>query len=102
MTIDLASVDTGNAMRDDHQRSADHSEVESCRPERTEGKPTKDNLRREAGVGLATMNWATTTLAAWGSRANATPAGPHQRHHNDELAHVRGKPRFPHHPGRRA
>lgn len=60
-------------------------------PQRTDGKLTKNNLWREAGVSRATMNRASAVLAEWDSRAGETPASALQRRHQEDLAEARRK-----------
>ncbi|RKE05024.1 hypothetical protein [Streptomyces sp. TLI_171] len=55
------------------------------RPERTDGKLTKNNLWREAGLSRATMNRATNLLAEWDSRIAASPAGLAQRRRDEQI-----------------
>ncbi|MFF4052980.1 hypothetical protein ACFYZ5_40775 [Streptomyces chartreusis] len=43
-------------------------------PTRTDGKLTKNNLWREAGVSQATMNRATSVLADWDNRVGQSAA----------------------------
>ncbi|MFC8244484.1 hypothetical protein [Streptomyces chartreusis] len=43
-------------------------------PTRTDGKLTRNNLWREAGVSRATMNRATSVLADWDNRVSQSPA----------------------------
>ncbi|MFD8781264.1 hypothetical protein [Kitasatospora sp. NPDC059599] len=59
------------------------------RPERTDGKLSKNNLWREAGVSRATMNRATAVLAEWDARAAASPAATHQRRRDEEITDLR-------------
>ncbi|MFE0695683.1 hypothetical protein [Streptomyces sp. NPDC058869] len=63
----------------------------SGQPTRTDGKLTKNNLWREAGVSRATMNRATDLLSEWDSRVTQSPASARQQHHDDELAETRRK-----------
>ncbi|MEU2798714.1 hypothetical protein [Streptomyces sp. NPDC007117] len=63
----------------------------SGQPTRTDGKLTKNNLWREAGVSRATMNRATALLSEWDSRVAQSPASTRQRHHDEELAETRRK-----------
>ncbi|TXL84727.1 hypothetical protein [Streptomyces sp. IB2014 016-6] len=60
-------------------------------PQRTNGKLTKNNLWREAGVSRATMNRATTVLAEWDNHVSESPAEAQRRQHLDELAEARKK-----------
>jgi chromosome segregation ATPase len=58
---------------------------------RTDGKLTKENLYREAGVSRATMNRARDVLTAW-NHAVATHTGrPQAGDTSDELAELRTK-----------
>lgn len=61
------------------------------RPERTDGKLTKNNLWCEAGVSRATMNRATAVLAEWDARAAASPTALHQRRREEEITGLRRK-----------
>ncbi|MFZ3500351.1 hypothetical protein ACODT5_45275 [Streptomyces sp. 5.8] len=63
----------------------------SGKPNRTDGALTKNNLWREAGVSRATMNRATSVLAEWDSRVDASPATALDHQHREELSEVRGK-----------
>ncbi|WP_435204922.1 hypothetical protein [Micromonospora sp. bgisy143] len=59
-------------------------------PIHTDGKLTKNNLWREAGVSRATMNRAVDILAEWSARVADSPAEAAARHHTAELAELRG------------
>ncbi|CAL9278964.1 hypothetical protein [Streptomyces sp. SudanB182_2057] len=59
------------------------------RPERTDGKLSKNNLWREAGVSRATMNRATAVLAEWDARTAASPAGLAQRRRDEKITDLR-------------
>jgi hypothetical protein len=60
------------------------------KPQHTDGRLTKNNLWREAGVSRATMNRATEIVAEWDARTAASPAGTLQRQHNHEITDLRG------------
>lgn len=49
------------------------------RPIRNDGKLTKQNLRREAGVNRATMNRATAVLADWDDHVSQSAASKHDQ-----------------------
>ncbi|MFB4420689.1 hypothetical protein C5F59_006295 [Streptomyces sp. QL37] len=59
------------------------------RPVRTDGKLTKQNLWREAGVSRATMNRATAVLADWDDRVSQSAASKHHQAHAAEIARLR-------------
>ncbi len=62
------------------------------KPQRTDGRLTKDNLWREAQVSRATMNRATAILTEWNAHIaqhGAVTAGEAQR--DDEIAELRKK-----------
>ncbi|MFJ3213242.1 hypothetical protein [Streptomyces flaveolus] len=59
------------------------------RPVRTDGKLTKQNLWREAGVSRATMNRATAVLADWNMRVNQSTASRHDQSQTAEIARLR-------------
>ncbi|MFF0413460.1 hypothetical protein ACFYUY_23860 [Kitasatospora sp. NPDC004745] len=63
----------------------------SGQPQHTDGKLTKTNLCREAGVSRATMNRATAVLAEWDARTAASPAALVGRQRDHELAELRRK-----------
>lgn len=54
-------------------------------PRRTDGKLTKNNLWREAGLSRATMNRAAEILAEWDARVSDSPAGAAVRQRDEEL-----------------
>ncbi|MET7928310.1 hypothetical protein ABZT43_30860 [Streptomyces sp. NPDC005349] len=58
-------------------------------PVRTDGKLTKQNLWREAGVSRATMNRATTVLADWDNHVNQSTASKHDQDQAAEIARLR-------------
>ncbi|WP_329588898.1 hypothetical protein OG195_12570 [Streptomyces sp. NBC_01362] len=60
-------------------------------PARTDGKLTKNNLWREAGVSRATMNRATNILTEWDSRIGTSPANQHAQRQAEELTQLRRK-----------
>ncbi|WP_329375185.1 hypothetical protein [Streptomyces sp. NBC_01483] len=57
-------------------------------PVRTDGKLTKQNLWREAGVSRATMNHATAVLADWDNRVSQSTAGKHDEKQATEIARL--------------
>lgn len=59
------------------------------RPIRTDGKLTKQNLWREAGVSRATMNRATAVLADWDSRVSESTARKHDQMLTEEVTRLR-------------
>ncbi|WP_329272426.1 hypothetical protein [Streptomyces pseudovenezuelae] len=59
------------------------------RPIRTDGKLTKQNLWREAGVSRATMNRATAVLVDWDSQVSQSAASKHDRAQAAEIARLR-------------
>lgn len=59
------------------------------RPTRTDGKLTKNNLWREAGVSRATMNRATAVLAEWNVKVNTSPASIRDQKQADEITSLR-------------
>ncbi|MFE3166680.1 hypothetical protein [Streptomyces sp. NPDC059224] len=79
------SAKTQQALRDAMER------LLSGRPEHTDGKLSKNNLCREAGVSRATMNRATEILTEWDARTATSPAGVQQRRRDTELAELRSK-----------
>jgi DNA-binding GntR family transcriptional regulator len=79
------SAKTEQALRDAMER------LLSGRPQHTDGKLTKNNLCREAGVSRATMNRATEILTEWDARTTTSPAGTLRHQHATELAELRSK-----------
>jgi capsule polysaccharide export protein KpsE/RkpR len=60
------------------------------KPERTDGRLTKNNLWKEAQVSRATMNRAPDILAEWNARLAATDARtPGEARRDDQLAKLR-------------
>lgn len=59
------------------------------RPAHTDGKLTKNNLWREAGVSRATMNRATGVLADWDDRIGHSPASLHDQRQTQEMTDLR-------------
>ncbi|MFI2207597.1 hypothetical protein ACH47Z_44540 [Streptomyces sp. NPDC020192] len=59
------------------------------RPIRTDGKLTKQNLWREAGVSRATMNRATAVLADWENRVSRSTARKHDQKLTEEISRLR-------------
>lgn len=70
-------------------------------PIRTDGKLTKQNLWREAGVSRATMNRATAVLAEWDSRVGQSPASERDRKQTAEVARLRSQLKDNQHERRR-
>ncbi|MCX4523284.1 hypothetical protein OG402_38260 [Streptomyces anulatus] len=64
------------------------------KPARTDGKLTKNNLWREAGVSRATMNRATRVLETWDARVSSSPASLHSQQQAEEIARLRKKLRL--------
>ncbi|MER7849960.1 hypothetical protein ABTZ03_39180 [Kitasatospora sp. NPDC096077] len=60
------------------------------RPQHTDGRLTKENLYREAGVSRATMNRSKTVLAAWDA-AVAARAEPQPATSTDDIAGLRAR-----------
>ena len=60
------------------------------RPQRSDGRLTKDNLWKEAGVSRATMNRATHIMTQWEDRVRAADSyTPLEARKNDELTTLR-------------
>ena len=59
------------------------------RPIRTDGKLTKQNLWREAGVSRATMNRATAVLVDWDNHVSQSAASKHDQAQAAEIARLR-------------
>lgn len=59
------------------------------RPIRTDGKLTKQNLWREAGVSRATMNRATVVLADWDHQVSGSAASKRDQTQVAEIARLR-------------
>ncbi|WP_432008619.1 hypothetical protein [Streptomyces bacillaris] len=59
------------------------------KPLRTDGKLTKNNLWREAGVSRATMNRASAVLADWDSRVTGSPASQRDQKQTQEITALR-------------
>ncbi|WP_329111939.1 hypothetical protein [Streptomyces sp. NBC_01353] len=74
---------TERALRDAMER------LFTGRPTRTDGKLTKKNLWREAGVSRATMNRATHVLADWDHRIGHSPARLQDRKQADTITALR-------------
>jgi hypothetical protein len=81
MTSTTVSAQTEKALRDAMER------LLAGRPERSDGKLTKNNLWREAGVSRATMDRATKILAEWNARTS--PAASLARQRDLELTELR-------------
>ncbi|MFI9046111.1 hypothetical protein [Streptomyces sp. NPDC053427] len=62
------------------------------KPQRTDGRLTKENLWREAQVSRATMNRATTILVEWDSHvAEHGTSTPGEARRDEEIAKLRKK-----------
>ncbi|WP_430378153.1 hypothetical protein [Streptomyces sp. B1-3] len=61
----------------------------SGKPERTDGKLTKNNLWREAGISRATMNRATDVLSEWDARIGTSPASLRDQKQGEEITLLR-------------
>ncbi|MFJ8786924.1 hypothetical protein [Streptomyces sp. NPDC102476] len=84
MTPSMVSAKTEQALREAMER------LLTGHPTRTDGKLTKNNLWREAGVSRATMmNRATAVLAEWDNRANRSPASLRDQHQQEEITRLR-------------
>ncbi|MFF2249768.1 hypothetical protein [Streptomyces sp. NPDC058142] len=59
------------------------------RPTCTDGKLTKNNLWREAGVSRATMNRAADVLAEWDAQIGKSPASLHDQKQSEEITVLR-------------
>ncbi|MCX4391461.1 hypothetical protein OG887_00590 [Streptomyces sp. NBC_00053] len=59
------------------------------RPVRTDGKLTKQNLWREAGVSRATMNRATAVLVDWDNHVSQSSASKHDQAQAAQIARLR-------------
>jgi hypothetical protein len=79
------SAKTEQALRDAMER------LLSGQPQQTDGKITKNNLCREAGVSRATMNRAPEILTEWDARTATSPAGVLQHQRTTEVAELRRK-----------
>ncbi|MYV94244.1 hypothetical protein [Streptomyces sp. SID1034] len=74
---------TERALRDAMER------LFAGRPARTDGKLTKNNLWREAGVSRATMNRATNVLVDWDNRIGRSPARAQDRKQAETITALR-------------
>ncbi|WP_411088079.1 hypothetical protein [Streptomyces sp. 061-3] len=74
---------TERALRDAMER------LFAGRPTRTDGKLTKNNLWREAGVSRATMNRATHVLADWDQYIGQSPARVQDREQAEAITALR-------------
>ncbi|WP_328493499.1 hypothetical protein OHS59_12605 [Streptomyces sp. NBC_00414] len=81
---DHVSAETAKALRAALER------LLAGRPSRTDGRLTKENLYREAGVSRATMNRAHGILAEWDRRTAATGT-PGETRSDDELKELRAE-----------
>ncbi|MET8621041.1 hypothetical protein [Streptomyces albidoflavus] len=71
------------------------------RPTRTDGKLTKNNLWREAGVSRATMNRAASVISEWDDRLGSSPAGTRDQKQAEEISLLRGQLKNNQHERRR-
>lgn len=86
LTADGVTAETATALRAAMQR------LFEGKPQRTDGRLTKDNLWREAQVSRATMNRAKAVLAEWDAHIaehGAATAGEARR--DDEITKLRGQ-----------
>ncbi|MFB8021994.1 hypothetical protein ACFC36_25865 [Streptomyces rubiginosohelvolus] len=83
MTATPVSSRTEQALREAMER------LFSGRPTCTDGKLTKNNLWREAGVSRATMNRAAAVLVEWDSRVGQSPASQRDQRQTEEIALLR-------------
>lgn len=85
MTAMPVSPQTEQALREAMER------LFTGRPTRTDGKLTKNNLWREAGVSRATMNRATVVITEWDRRVRQSPASRRDQQQTDEIARLRSQ-----------
>ncbi|MEU4618038.1 hypothetical protein [Streptomyces umbrinus] len=79
------SPNTERALREAMQR------LFTGRPVRTDGKLTKQNLWREAGVSRATMNRATAVLADWDAQVSGSAASERDQTQATEITRLRSQ-----------
>ncbi|MET8292363.1 hypothetical protein ABZV80_45845 [Streptomyces sp. NPDC005132] len=87
MTPPTVSAKTERALREAMER------LFTGTPARTDGKLTKNNLWREAGISRATMNRATAVLAEWNDRTRHSPASLRDQQQRDEISRLRRLPK---------
>jgi hypothetical protein len=86
ITNDGVSAATSEALRAAMQR------LFEGKPQRTDGRLTKENLRREAQVSRATMNRATGVLADWEAHlAQHGSLTPGEARRDEEIVRLRAK-----------
>ncbi|MEU8934800.1 hypothetical protein AB0D30_33555 [Streptomyces sp. NPDC048409] len=86
LTDDGVTEQTARALRAAMQR------LFAGKPQRTDGRLTKQNLWREAGVSRATMNRAQTILAEWDKHlAQHGSATPGEARRDEEIRSLRRK-----------
>lgn len=83
MTSSAVSSKVEHALRDAMER------LFSGNSRHTDGKLTKNNLWREAGVSRATMNRATAVLADWDSRVGRSPASRREQMQLEQITLLR-------------
>jgi chromosome segregation ATPase len=83
MNPPTVSAKTEQALREAMER------LFTGQPSRTDGKLTKNNLWREAGISRATMNRATAVLAEWDNRVSRSPASLRDQHQQEEINRLR-------------
>jgi hypothetical protein len=83
MTSPTVSAKTEQALRKAMER------LFTGQPTHTDGKLTKNNLWREAGVSRATMNRATAVLAEWDNRVGRSPTSLRDQHQHEEITRLR-------------
>ncbi|OAH13500.1 hypothetical protein [Streptomyces jeddahensis] len=83
MTAPTVSARTEQALREAMER------LFAGKAARTDGKLTKNNLWREAGVSRATMNRASNVLAEWDNRVGQSPASVRDQRQSDEITRLR-------------
>jgi hypothetical protein len=86
LTADGVTEETATALRAAMQR------LFAGKPQRTDGRLTKQNLWREAGVSRATMNRAQTILAEWDDHlAQHGSATPGEARRDEEISELKRK-----------
>ncbi|WP_257231856.1 hypothetical protein [Streptomyces sp. Rer75] len=86
LTADGVTEETAKALRAAMQR------LFAGKPQRTDGRLTKQNLWREAGVSRATMNRAHTVLAEWDAHlAQHGSATPGEARRDEEICELKRK-----------
>ncbi|MFE7522733.1 hypothetical protein [Streptomyces halstedii] len=85
MTAPPVSSRTEQALREAMER------LFNGKPMRTDGKLTKNNLWREAGVSRATMNRAAAVLVEWDRRVGQSPASQRDQRQTEAIALLRDR-----------